>query len=55
MVEEKKQSKDAYVLEEVLTPTSIVIKDSKSGEVLTFEQALVKILNKLDKIAGVVG
>lgn len=47
------KKEEAYKLEEVPTNFATVIKDSK-GEVLTIEQAIVRMLNKLEKIEGVI-
>jgi len=47
--EDKPEAKKSYELVRVPTGEAIAIQ-TPSGEVLTTEQALVEILNKLDKV-----
>jgi len=42
--------KERYELTEVVTQTSVAVKDNKSEKVLGQEELLVEILNKVDKI-----
>lgn len=49
MVEEKKESKQRYLLGSVVTGTTPAIMND--GEPMTLEEALAEILNKLDKLS----
>lgn len=42
--------KERYELTEVVTQTSVAVKDNNSEKVLGQEELLVEILNKIDKI-----
>lgn len=54
-VKEKKVTKEVYGLDEVPTQTAIIIKNLQTGEEVTSPQALVQILNKLEKIERLLG
>jgi len=49
-VEEKEEKKGRYELVEVPTQTALVVKDNDTDKMYQQEQAMVEILNKLDKI-----
>lgn len=54
MVEEKpkisQEKKDRYELTEVVTETTVAVKDNKIEKVLSQVELLVEILNKIDNI-----
>ena len=47
---EKKEETKAYQRVEVTVQTSPAIQDVKSEKILTLDEAIVEILNRLDKI-----
>jgi hypothetical protein len=50
LAEKEEKSKDKWVLGQVATQTAPAIQNQESGEVLSVEQALTRLLNNQEKL-----